>query len=327
MSAGFEWGAHVLRPVSPRELLLLRRHGINRVTVPLPWRWAEPQRGNWQMAPLDHFLAPLRTAGLPLQGALGPVMAHALPDHALSADEPGFVERFAAASAELARLTPDITVFRVESELNAAAWWERLGTRRRRGQVWTDAGFRSALLRAAVEAVKAARPDASVRVTVHAGLPGWKGELRRWIRDGLRFDRLGLTVQPCFFLPDPELAARCGEAVAEAIATLHQELGDDIPGVEIARTAYPTRGARFTPRRQRRFLELAAQSVQAAGSEGLHWWALRDQAHDDPILRYWTPSQERHYGLLYYDGVEKPVADAVRVLATGDRFGEGTRTG
>jgi hypothetical protein len=183
------------------------------------------------------------------------------------------------------------------------------------------------LLRAAVEAVKVARPDASVRVTVHVGLPGWRGELRRWIRDGLRFDRLGLTVQPCFFLPDPELAARCGEAVVEAITTLRGELGDDAPAVEIARTAYPTKGSRFTPRRQRRFMELAAKSAQDAGAEGLHWWALRDQAHDDPILRYWTPSQERHYGLLYYDGVEKPVADTLRVLATGDRFGEGERIG
>ena len=110
-------------------------------------------------------------------------------------------------------------------------------------------------------------------------------------------------------------------------ARLQHALPDASPAVEIARTAYPTRGARFTPRRQRRYLELAARSAQDAGAAGLHWWALRDQAHDDPILRYWTPPQERHYGLLYYDGVEKPAADALRVLATGDRYGEGSMAG
>jgi len=317
----FEWGVHVLRPVTDHELALLARLGITRVTVPLPWRWTEPQRGNWQLAPLDHFLAPLRASGLPLQGALGPVMAHALPDHASDPDAPDFIERFAAACGEIAARTPDIGVFRVESELNAAAWWERLATRRRRGERWTDPGFRSALLRRAVDAVKQARPDAEVRVTVHAGIPGWRRELSRWIRDGLTFSRLGVTVQPCFFLPDPSLAARCGEAMSEATAALHAA-GVQVP-VEVARTAYPTRGARFTPRRQREFLEEGARSLEQSGAAGLHWWALRDQAHDDPILRYWTPPQERHYGLLYYDGVEKPVSESLRVLATGDRFGEG----
>ena len=326
MTEGFEWGVHVLRPVTPRELFLLQRMGIDRVTVPLPWRWTEPRPGSWELAPLDHFLEPLRTAQLPLQGLLGPAMAHALPDHALDVDAPGFVERFAEACGTIASRCSDITVFRVESEVNAAAWWERLVTRRRRGTRWTDPGFRSELIRSAVASVRAARPDAEIRVTVHAGLPGWRGELRTWIRDGLRFDRLGLTLQPCFFLPDPELAVRCGEAVKEARQVVAHALPESVP-VEVARVAYPTRGSRFTPRRQRRFLELAAESLQPAGAAGLHWWALRDQAHDDPILRYWTPAQERHYGMLYYDGVEKPVADAVRVLATGDRFGEGSLAG
>jgi hypothetical protein len=327
VTAPFEWGAHVLRPVTPPELFLLRRQGVNRVTVPLPWRWTEPQPGNWQMAPLDHFLAPLRAAKLPLQGALGPAMPHALPDHALAVDGPGFVASFASSCAEIARRTPDIAVFRVEAELNAAPWWERLVTRRRRGAIWRDPGFRSALLRTAVDAVRAARPDAEIRVTVHASLPGWRGELQRWIRDGLRFDRLGLTLQPCFFLPDPDLAARCGEAVEQAIALLRHAYPQSPPSVEIARTAYPTRGPRFTPRRQRAYFERAAEAVQGSGGGGLHWWALRDQAHDDPVLGYWTPAQERHYGLLYYDGVAKPAADALRVLATGDRFGEGSLAG
>lgn len=325
MSESFEWGVHVLRPVGPQELALIRRAGISRVSVPLPWRWTEPQRGNWQLAALDHFLSPLREAGLPLQGLLGPAMAHALPDHALDVDAPDFAARFATACGAIAERVPDITVFRVESELNAAAWWERVGTRRRRGNAWRDASFRCELLRSAVGAVRGARPDAEIRVTLHAGVPGWRSELQRWLREGVEFDRLGLTLQPCFLLPDPALATRCGDAVLEAKEVL--ATGSSKATVEVSRVAYPTRGSRFTPRRQRNFLEEAARSAQQAGAVGLHWWALRDQAHDDPILRYWTPAQERHYGMLYYDGVEKPVADALRVLATGDRFGEGTRAG
>lgn len=318
MTEPFEWGVHVLRPVGTSEVDLLLRAGFTRITVPVPWRWAEPRRGSWDLAPLDHFLAPFRDAGLPLQASLGPAMPHALPDHA-SADDPDFVDRAAAAAGRLAAGLPDITVFRVETDLNAAAWFERLVTRRRRGARWADAGFRSALLAAVCSAVRSARPDAELRATVHAGLPGWRGAVRRWAGAGVRLDRLGLTLQPCFFLPDPALAQRCGDAVREA--------ADLVPAVEVARVAYPTRGARFSPREQRRFLEIGARAARDAGAVGFHWWALRDQAHDDPILGYWSPSQERSYGMLYYDGVGKPAADALRVLATGDRFGEGSRAG
>lgn len=318
MTEPFEWGVHVLRPVGPAEVALLLRAGLSRVTVPVPWRWAEVRRGSWDLAPLDHFLAPFRDAGLPLQASLGPAMPHALPDHA-SADDVDFVERYAAACGRLAADLPDVTVFRLETDLNGAAWVERLITRRRRGARWADAGFRAALIVAVCEAVRAARPDASLRATVHAGLPRWRSAVRRWLAAGARIDRLGLTLQPCFFLPDPSLAVRCGEAVAEA--------KDLVASVEVARVAYPTKGARFSPREQRRFLEIGARAAQDAGAAGFHWWALRDQAHDDPILGYWSPAQERSYGMLYYDGVGKPAADALRVLATGDRFGEGSLAG
>lgn len=317
MTEGFEWGVHVQRPVSADLAGELVEAGVNRVTVPLPWRWYQRAPGAPDLAAIDHFLAPLRFAAVPLQGMLGPAMPHALPD-GVDPDTPDFVERFATACAAVASAVPDVTVFRVEDSLNAAPL-ERFVFRRRRGNAWRSAAFRQELLLATAAAVRAARPDAQLRVTVHAGLPGWRRSLASWLDAGLDVSRVGLVLQPCFFLPDPRLARACADAVRAA-----RELGP-LP-VEIARIAYPTSGGRFSPRRQREFLETAARSALDAGAAGLHWWVLRDQAHDDPVLGYWTPPQERHYGLLYYDGVHKPALDALRVEATGDRFGQGGGT-
>ncbi len=314
-----DFGLHLRRPVSAEEAAGLRRMGLSTVTVPLSWRWAETREGQWDLASVDHFLAPLRAADVPLQGSLGPAFTHWLPEHVVaqgSADAADFVPRLAAACARLAAGCPDIAVFRVEDALNGAWLWDGLRTRRRRGRAWRDAGFRDDLLAACLDAVRAARPDAELRITLDASLPGWRRTLRRWASRGLAADRLGLRVDPCRHLADPALAARAGEAVAQAIALW--------PGpVEVSHLTYSTRNANFSPRRQREFLVEAARSAQEAGAAGLHWGPLRDQAWDDPMLGYWVPERERSVGLAYYDGTPKAALDELRVLSTGDRFGEG----
>jgi len=320
VSSSFEHGVHLLRPAAPEEARLLAVTGLQRVTVHAPWRWTEFRRGTFDLASLDHFLAPLREAGLPLQAILGPAMPHLLPDHVAAADG-DFGPRFATWVGRIAAALPDVGVFRVEDELNGAFLWDGLRTRKRRGATWRDPAVRLGLLRAACTAVREARPDAEVRITAHAGIPGWRADLRRWLAGGVSFDRLGLTVNPCGVLPDPEMADRLGEAVTQALEVL-REAGCDAP-VEVSRTGYGTLRRGWSPRRQREFLERAHASVQRAGGVGLHWWALRDQAHDDPIHGYWTPARERHMGLLFYDSVPKPAMDELRVLATGARFGEG----
>ena len=301
--------------------------GVNRLTVDLPWRWIGGiSAGSRQWAPLDHFLDPLRECGLPIQGILGPGMPHLLPDAVLAdggADHPDYIERFTAYCGDVARRLDWIDTFRVEDELNAAPHYESFVTRRRRGLAWRKTDFRLRLLRASVDAVRAARPDADIRATIHASLPGWKVELRRWLAAGIELDRLGLSLRPCFVLPDPALAERVGEALEEAREVLAAGPWTK-PALEIARIGYPTHRGFFSPRKQREFLDIAARQARAGGALGLHWWSLRDQAHPDPILGYWPPAQERHFGLQYYDGTDKAAMDEFRVVATGDRFGEAT---
>lgn len=312
-----DFGLHLQRPVDAAEATELRRLGLAHVTVPLSWRWAETKPGLWDLSSVDHFLAPLRGAGVPLQGALGPAYTHLLPDHVVaagSADAPGFVDRCAAAAGRMAAEVPDITVFRVEDVLNGAWLWDGLRTRRRRGKAWRDAGFRRDLLGSLLSAARAARPDAQLRVTVDATLPRWRKALAGL--SDLPIERVGLRIDPCRLLPDPRMASRAGEAVAQA------REHTDRP-VEIAHLTYATRSAAFSPRRQREFLVAAAESAASAGAVGLHWGPLRDQAWDDPMLGYWVPERERFCGLAYYDGTAKAALDELRVLATGDRFGEG----
>ena len=315
MSERFEWGVHLLRPVSNDEAQALSQQGLDRFAVHLPWRWWERVADTLDTETTDWFLRPLRSAGLPLLGILGPAMPHLLPDHAVAVHAPGWVDRFAAACGEAARRFHDIDVFRVEDVLNAAPLERRI-TGRRRGAPWRDPAFGADLLARSTAAVREARPHARIQITAHTGVPGWRRHVRRWIAAGVAFDRLGLVLQPGLFLPDPEQARRVGEVVAQA-----QGLTDR--PVEIARLGYPAGGRRHTPRGQREFLLVAAEEAQRSGAVGLCWWALRDQAHPDPILRYWTPPQERRYGLHYFDGTPKPAADELRVLATGDRFGGG----
>ncbi len=318
-SATLDLGVHLRRPVSVEEARGLRRLGLATVTVPLSWRWAETRRAAWDFASIDHFLAPLRAAEVPLQGALGPAFTHFLPEHVVadgSADAPGFVDRFAAACARLAAAVPDVGVFRVEDGLNGAWLWDGLRTRRRRGAAWRDRGFRRDLLRASLAAVREARPDAELRVTVDASLPGWRRALRAWSGAGIAPDRWGLRLDPCRLLSDPRLAGRVGDAVEQA-------RGETDAPVEVAHIAYATHGAAFTPRRQREFLVAAVGAAAGAGAAGLHWGPLRDQAWDDPMLGYWVPERERSWGLCWYDGTPKAAFDELRVLATGDRFGEG----
>jgi len=319
---------HVLRPVTAAQVVELARNGVNRLSVPLPWRWIGGlAAGPREWGPLDHFLEPVRAAGVPVQGMLGPGMPHLLPDAILAdggPDHDAYVERFADYCADVARRFDWIDAFRVEDELNAAPHYESFVTRRRRGKAWRRTEFRLRLLRASVDAVRGARPDASVRVTVHASMPGWKVELRRWMAAGIRVDRLGLSLRPCFVLPDPAMAERVGEALAEAREVLAAgPWAKEAPELEVARIGYPTHRALFSPRKQREFLVLAARQMRDAGGVGLHWWSLRDQAHPDPILGYWPPAQERHFGLQYYDGTAKAAMDEFRVVATGDRYGEG----
>jgi hypothetical protein len=314
-----DFGLHLQRPVSVAEATELRRLGLAAVTVPLSWRWAETRAGAWDTASIDHFLAPLREARVPLQGALGPAFTHLLPQHVVdsgSADAAGFEDRFAAANARLAAACPDIGLFRVEEALNGAWLWDGLRTRRRRGKRWRDRGFRDAILASTLSAVRQARPDAELRVTVDTNLPRWRTSVRRWQQAGIRFDRLGLRVDPSRLLPDPRMASRVGDVVAQA-----QKVFDG--AVEVSHVVYPTHTRSFSPRHQREFLVAAAASAQEAGAAGLHWGPLRDQAWPDPMLGYWMPERERHCGLAWYDGTPKAALDELRVLATGDRFGEG----
>ncbi len=312
-----EWGVHLLRPVTGEEAALLRRTGVGRVTVHAPWRWLEPRPGAWSGAAVDHLLAPLRAEGLAVQAVLGPGMPHLLPD-GCEVDE-GWPERFAAWCAEAATRLPDVVVFRVEDELNAAFAWEAVRTRRRRGARWRDRGFRLRLLKLATEAVRGARPDAEVRITVQTSLPGWTRALRRWLDAGVRPDRLGLSLLLPSLLPDPDQGSRAGEVARTARRLLDRWGAADVP-VEIARIGYPTLRASFTPRRQREFLLAAGRAAVDEGAVGLHWWALRDQAHDDPVLGYWAPAGERHAGLLHFDSTPKPALEELRVLATGERI-------
>lgn len=314
---GLEWGVQVFRPVTVAEAAALRDAGLGRITAQIPWRWLEPRPGAWDTETIDHFLAPLREAGLALQAVLGPAMPHLLPV-GQGADVPGFVPRFATFCAEAAARLPDVTVFRVEDELNAAFAWEVLRTRRRRGRAWLRPAFRLDLLLAATAAVRAARPDAELRVTVRASLPGWRRELRTWLDAGLRPGRLGLAFGLPRLLPRPAQGARIGDVVAAARLLLDRAGAADVP-VEIARIGYQTRGRGFTPRAQREFLVEAASAVARAGASGFHWWSLHDQAWDDPVLGYWTPSRELHSGLLSFDSTPKPAMEELRVLATGRR--------
>ena len=325
MTASFEWGVHVLRPLTPEDVLFLEQAGLSQVSVPISWRWAERRRGVLDFASIEHFVRPLQGAQRPVQGLLGPGMPHLLPDWVLGeggVDAEEYSSWFAAWCAAAVRALPWIRVWRVEDNLNAAFAWEGLRTRRRRGRAWRDPGFRLALLQQACAAVRSASETAELRLTVHAGIPRWRSRLKAWLDSDLRFDRLGLTLQPCMLLPDPAMADRIGEATEQALSLMQAAGRGDVP-VEIGRTGYATARRSFSPRRQREFLVQAGQAARDAGAAGLHWWALRDQAHDDPILGYWTPEQERHMGLLFYDSTPKPVADELRVLATGDRFGVG----
>jgi hypothetical protein len=215
----------------------------------------------------------------------------------------------------------DIAVFRVEEDLNAAFWWDGLRTRRRSGRVWRDPSFRRRLLQGACDAIREVRPEAELRLTFRPGVPGWKRDLSRIARAGLPISRLGLSLPASGFFADPALGNDIGPWVEDAREIL-RAAGCDW-ALEVARCAYPTHRSRFSPRAQREYLAYAAASAETAGSDGFHWWALRDQAHDDPILGYWTPDSDRHMGLLYYDSTPKPAMDEFRVLATGDRFGEG----
>lgn len=313
-----EWGVHLLRPVTGEEATLIRRTGASRVTVHAPWRWLEPRPGAWTTAALDHLLEPLRREGLPVQAILGPGMPHLLPD-GQHADQHDYPERFAAFCAEAATRLPDVDVFRVEDELNAAFIWESLRTRRRRGRRWRDRSFRLRLLVGAVDAVRAARPDAEVRLTVQTSIPGWSRAVRRWLKAGIRPDRLGLSLLLPGVLPDTDQATRVGEVVVAARRLLDRSGASDV-GVEIARVGYPTVRETFTPRRQREFLLAAGRAAGSSGALALHWWALRDQAHDDPVLGYWAPAGERHAGLLFFDSTPKPALEELRVLATGQRL-------
>jgi hypothetical protein len=219
---------------------------------------------------------------------------------------------------------PELDLVRVEDELNSAHPWETVRTRRRRGKRWRDRSFSAELLLTSCAALRDARDDVSLRVTLQAGSLGWKRDLSSWLAQGLRVDRLGISLAPCAWRPDPRLAERIGRALSEASALLAAHDGAcEATELEVSRVSYPTHRAAWTPRRQREFLVKAVASASRAGAVGFHWSSLRDQAYDDPSLGYWTPASQRHEGLLYYDGSSKPIMDELRVLATGDRFGEG----
>jgi hypothetical protein len=320
-----EWGVQIHRAVSPAEVQLLGRAGVQRLTVPLPWAWAERKRGVWDLASVDHFLEPVRDSALALQGVLGPGISERWPPWVVEsggADAADYTEWFVDYCREMVQRCPDISVFRVEEDLNSAFWWDGLRTRRRVGRLWRDPSFRRLLLERCCAAIWEVRPEVELRVTFRPGIPGWKRDLSRLARTGLPIARLGLSLPASSIFADPELGADVGAWIQEARAILDSSGGNEMQ-VEVARCGYPTHRSRYSPRAQREFLAHAANAAAAARSAGFHWWALRDQAHDDPILGYWTPDSERHMGLLYYDSTPKPSMDEFRVLATGDRFGEG----
>ena len=321
-----EWGVHLARPVTVREVELLERSGIQVVTVSLPWAWMERREGNFDFTALHHLLRPLKDSSLRVQGLLGPAMWHALPEWLRGrggADAPGFVDAYARYCGRLVAELDVLIAVRVEDDLNSAHPWETLRTRRRRGRRWRDRSFRAELLLAASEAVRAQRPELEQRVSLQAGALGWARELGSWLKQGLQVERIGLSFSPCSWFFDPQRGASLAGPLARLASLLAASAQAGGTPPEGARVSYPTHRVSWTPRRQRQFLACAARSAQKGGAVAVHWSTLRDQAYDDPSLGYWTPARERHQGLLYYDGSPKPAMDELRVLATGDRYGEG----
>jgi len=171
-----EWGVHVQRPVSPAEVAALELAAIDVVTVPLSWRWMEASPGVLDMSAVRHLLAPFSGSALRLQGVLGPAMPHNLPDWVVRAggvDAPEFTSWFSSYCARAAAELPELKLCRIEDELNAAHPWETLRTRRRRGRSWRRASFRRDLLLASCAAVRSARPEIELRVTLQTGTLGW----------------------------------------------------------------------------------------------------------------------------------------------------------
>ena len=328
-AAPVEWGVHVLRPITVEGAQALACVGVDRITVHLPWRWLEGKRHRWEWAGLEHFLSPLRESGVPLQGILGPSMPHLMPAWVQDqggVDAPDYVEWFTDYCRRTVEHLSWISVFRVEDEINSAWGRERLRTRRRRGRAWGRSSFRRRLLAAGVGAVRDQRPEAEVRLTLRLDHGSWNRELMGWWKTKISFDRLGLCLPSPALRPRTDMGTQVDEVVREVRAILGSSPRPIHPPIELSRVGFPTHRQSFSPRHQRLFLAGIGAAVGRCDLQGLHWGALRDQAHDDPLLGYWSPADERHLGLQYYDGMPKPALDELRALATGDRFGGGAGT-
>ncbi len=308
-------GITLLRPVDRALASTLAEARLGRVAIHLPWAWVEDREGRWDPRGTDRLLAPLREAGLPIHGILGPAMPHLLPlwlHRSGGVDRPDFIERFADYCARVADRERDIRSFRIEDEVHSACW-EAVRTRRRVGRAWWSRSFADRLLSKAITAVRAVRPDATLELTLSARAP-WTGlAMRRLVALAPAIDEVGLGHLAHGLLPGVDRGETLGEAVAQARARLPWPVG-------VSRLGHPVDLGRRTPRLQADYLVRASQSVEAAGGAGLTWASLRDQAHDDPSLGYWPPAWERSLGLRSYDGTPRVGWEELRRLSRGGRF-------
>ncbi len=316
-SLHMRWGVRVLRSLTHQDALRLREKGFAWVQTSLPWGWVEKTPGAREWQAVERWLAPMEEAGLSVVGMVGQGFHHLLPTWAVTPGgvlHPEYLLRLGAYVEEVVARHPSISHWMVEDCLNAWAW-DHFRTRRRKASSFRDSGFRQELLTTLTRAVRSGSKEARIHLTLATAVPRWRRVLAEWQADGIPFDVVGLSTFPCQWIPEPHLAERVGEVVAEVRSLLPRH------EVEVAATGFPTHSTLFTHAAQRHYLTLAATSARREGASGFFVSTLKDQAHDDPDFDYWMPSPERHLGLWRYDGTPKAAFDEMRVVIREDRYG------
>ena len=314
-----ELGANAFRPwihwsvVEPIVTPPLQR--IEDVTEDMVAEYLGDERLNWE--PYDHMLDACTKAGIELHIVLGGGYDFGLPTyaHAVSGLRfmPGVVGRehylgrlYLHARAAVRRYRSDVKLWQLENELNAAGETKTF-VKWRRGGMWWDWSFLTAVMRTLHRAVKEEDPRALVShnfQTDYRRLPGlldWKNDVKRWFD---MVDIIGVDRYPDYMLG---YWSR-GKEVARTVAAA-KDISAGKP-VMVLEAGYPTAPAfrGFSDRGQVSYLETAVAPSIEAGADGFYYYNL---VSPEGSMRWFQGETffekiEPHWGLTRSDGSRKP---------------------
>lgn len=302
---GFDIGIHYLYSGKDSirvDLEKIKSNGFKVIRFPFIWEKIEPYEGVFDFSYYDALLQEALRLELKIIGILGFATTDFLPSWLKDGiDDPSYLDKLARYSrAVLERYAGKVEIWQIENELNHIDAYKWVGWRTGN---WSEDQIISVLNLLSKQVRQYTRDKIMINVIVDN--PNWLWFLKKV--QFIEHDIIGLDYYPNYlddFKEDagnPSKGFEIYNYIKEA-----KKLGKE---VIVAETGYSTYNALHSYENQKRFVEEILKGALLAGVKKVVFYHYKDTIKGEHI--------EENFGLIAYDGSEKPAWKRIKELSQG----------